>query len=136
MVFWVCWINNSETFEKCSILLKAKKGENFNHPSTIYRTYGTGRHTMGISRIKLKLHFVQNVEPDAGIGQKGAFFKGLILSSNSFIAKPKLSHFFWVIDVSAVNDDRFFQKNLYRTHIEISEFIPFGSNDQCITISD
>ena len=72
---------------------------------------------MGISRIKLKLHFVQNVEPDAGIGQKGAFFKGLILSSNSFIAKPKLSHFFWVIDVSAVNDDRFFQKNLYRKHI-------------------
>jgi len=28
-------------------------------------------------RIKLKLHCVQNVESDTGIGQKGAFFKGL-----------------------------------------------------------
>jgi len=27
--------------------------------------------------IKLKLHFVQNVEPDTEIGQKGAFCKGL-----------------------------------------------------------
>jgi hypothetical protein len=34
------------------------------------------RHTLSILRIELKLHFVQNVEPDAGIGQKGAFFKG------------------------------------------------------------
>jgi len=31
-----------ETFEKCSILFKAKKGENFNH-----------RHTLSISRIKI-----------------------------------------------------------------------------------
>jgi hypothetical protein len=66
-----------ETFAKCSILFKAKAGENFNHPSTIFRTYGAGRHTLSISRIELKLHFVQNVEPNAGIGQKGAFFKGL-----------------------------------------------------------
>jgi len=49
-------------------LFKAKKGENFNH-----------RNTLSISRIELKLHFVQNVEPDAGIGQKGAFCKGLKL---------------------------------------------------------
>jgi hypothetical protein len=48
-------------------LFKFKKGENFNH-----------RNTWSILRIKLKLHFVQNVEPDippmAG-GKKGAFCK-------------------------------------------------------------
>jgi len=44
-----------ESFEKCSILFKAKEGEKINHPSTICRTYGAG----------------------AGIGQKGAFCKGL-----------------------------------------------------------
>jgi hypothetical protein len=60
-------------------LFKAKAGENFNH-----------RHTLSISRIELKLHFVQNVEPNpkgigfafhragTGIGQKGTFSKGLI----------------------------------------------------------
>ncbi len=68
-----------ETFEKCSILFKFKEGENFNHPSTICRTYGAGRNTLSILRIKLKLHFVQNVEPDTEIGQKGAFCKGLTL---------------------------------------------------------
>ena len=47
-----------ETFEKCSILFKSKEGENFNH-----------RHTLSISMIKIL--------PDAGIGQKGAFCKGL-----------------------------------------------------------
>jgi len=47
-------------------LFKAKEGEYFNH-----------RNTLSISRIELKLHFVQNVESDAGIEQKGAFFKGL-----------------------------------------------------------
>jgi hypothetical protein len=36
----------------------------------------TGIHGV-ISRMALKLHFVQNVEPDAGMGQKGAFSKGL-----------------------------------------------------------
>jgi hypothetical protein len=35
------------------------------------------RNTFSILRIKLKLHFVQNVEPDTEIGQKGAFYKGL-----------------------------------------------------------
>ena len=66
---------------------KFKEGENFNHPDEI----GTGIHTLSILRIALKLHFVQNVEPNpreigsafhgAGteIGQKGAFCKGLIL---------------------------------------------------------
>jgi hypothetical protein len=49
-----------ETFEKCSILFKFKEGENFNHPDEI----GTGIHTLSILRIALKLHFVQNVEPD------------------------------------------------------------------------
>jgi len=45
---------------------KFKEGENFNH-----------RNTLSILRIALKLHFVQNVEPDTEIGQKGAFCKGL-----------------------------------------------------------
>jgi len=66
-----------ETFEKCSILFKFKAGENFNHPSTICRTYGAGRHTLSISRIALKLHFVPKFEPNTEIGQKGAFYKGL-----------------------------------------------------------
>ncbi len=66
----------NETFEKCSILFKFKAGENFNHPDEI----GTGIHTLSILRIALKLHFVQNVEPNTEIGQKGVFFKGLIIS--------------------------------------------------------
>jgi len=40
--------------------------EDFNH-----------RHTLSISRIELKLHFVQNAESDTEIGQKGTFFKDL-----------------------------------------------------------
>jgi hypothetical protein len=43
----------NETFGKCSISLKVKKGENFNHPSTICRTYGAGRNTLSILRIKI-----------------------------------------------------------------------------------
>ncbi len=43
--------------------------EDFNH-----------RNTLSISRIELKLHFVQNAESDAEIGQKGAFCKGLNLT--------------------------------------------------------
>jgi hypothetical protein len=35
--------------------------ENFNHPSTICRTYGAGRHTLSIPRIALKRYFVQNL---------------------------------------------------------------------------
>ncbi len=42
-----------ETFEKCSFLFKFKKGENFNRPSTIYRTYGVGRSTLSILRIEI-----------------------------------------------------------------------------------
>jgi len=57
----------SETFEKFKFLFEFKEGENFNH-----------RHTFSIPRIELKLHFVQNVESDAEIGQKGVFCKGLI----------------------------------------------------------
>ena len=75
--------NKNETFEKYSILFKFKEGENFNH-----------RNTLSISRIKLKLHFVHNVETDpreigsafhgagAEIGQKGAFCKGLSVVSH------------------------------------------------------
>jgi hypothetical protein len=59
-------------------LFKAKEGENFNHPSTICRTYGAGRNTFSISRINPpKLDGGLKFEPDTGIGQKGAFFKGL-----------------------------------------------------------
>ncbi len=47
---------------------KFKEGENFNH-----------RNKLSILRIALKLHFVQNVEPDTEIGQKGAFCKGLYM---------------------------------------------------------
>ena len=69
----------NKTFEKCSFLLKFKEVENFNH-----------RNTYGISRIKLKLHFVHNVETDpreigsafhrasAEIGQKVVFCNGLM----------------------------------------------------------
>jgi hypothetical protein len=47
-------------------LFKFKAGKNFNH-----------RNTLSILRIALKLHFVQNVEPNEEIGQKGVFCKGL-----------------------------------------------------------
>jgi len=51
---------------------KFKAGENFNH-----------RNTLSILRIALKLHFVQNVEPNAGtlvkrqryLGKRGRFAK-------------------------------------------------------------
>jgi hypothetical protein len=46
-----------EIFEKYSFFFKAKEGENF-----------IRRNTLSISRIK--------IEPDTGIGEKGAFFKG------------------------------------------------------------
>ncbi len=53
---------------------KFKAGENFNHPDEI----GTDIHTLSILRIALKLHFVQNVEPNvppvAG-GKRGRFAK-------------------------------------------------------------
>jgi len=55
-----------ETFEKCSILFEYKEGENFNR-----------RNILNISRIALKLHSVPKFEPDAVIGQKGTFCKGL-----------------------------------------------------------
>jgi len=72
------YFHGIETFEKCSFLFKFKKGENFNHPRGIcFAFHGAGRNTLSISRIKLKLHFVHNVEADAEIEQKGAFCKGL-----------------------------------------------------------
>jgi len=58
--------HRSEDLEKCLILFKFKKDEDLNH-----------RHTLSISRIELKLHFVQNAESDTEIGQKGTFFKDL-----------------------------------------------------------
>jgi len=47
----VYFSRSQETFEKCQFLFKFKKGDNFNHPSTICRTYGAGRNTLSISRI-------------------------------------------------------------------------------------
>ena len=60
-----------ETCEKCSTLFKFKEDENLNR-----------RNTLSILRIKLKLHFVQNVESDAEIGQNGTFCKGLYNNMN------------------------------------------------------
>ena len=60
---------------------KFKEGENFNH-----------RNTLSILRIALKLHFVQNVEPDAEIGQKGAFCKGLDIGGFQNEYKTKQNH--------------------------------------------
>ncbi|RLC22863.1 MAG: hypothetical protein DRH56_08205, partial [Deltaproteobacteria bacterium] len=54
-----------ETFEKCSILAKFKKGENFNRRNTL--KYFEDLSALG------GLKF----ETDAEIGQKGAFCKGL-----------------------------------------------------------
>jgi hypothetical protein len=54
----------NETFEKCSILFKAKEGENFNH-----------RNTWSISRIALKLHCVQNLSLTPGLSKRGRFSK-------------------------------------------------------------
>ena len=89
-----------EAFEKNSILFTSKgNSAGQRHWTTVrlparargmdapsQRENCNHRHTLSISRIELKLHFVQNVEPDAGIGQKGAFFKGLDL----FFEAPKL----------------------------------------------
>jgi len=61
-------------------LFKFKTGDNFNH-----------RNTLSILRIAPKLHFVQNVEPNAEIGQKGAFCKGLRL----YAASRLHSKFIW-----------------------------------------
>jgi hypothetical protein len=67
-----------ETVEKCQFLFKFKKGDNFNLPITIYRTYGAGRNTLSILRINPpKFGGGLKFEPDAEIGQKGAFCKGL-----------------------------------------------------------
>jgi hypothetical protein len=59
-----------EIFEKRSILFKSKEGENFNH-----------RNTLSILRINPpKFGGGLKFEPDARIGQKGAFCKGLNMS--------------------------------------------------------
>jgi len=45
-------LNYCETFEKCSILFKIKKGENFNHPREIgFAFHGAGTNTLSILRI-------------------------------------------------------------------------------------
>ena len=70
-------VKRLETFEKCSILFKTKEGENFNH-----------RNTLSILRINPpKFGGGLKFEPDAGIGQKRAFCKGL-----NFISKRRSYH--------------------------------------------
>jgi len=72
-------------------LFKAKEGENFNHPSTICRTYGAGRNTLSILRINPpKFGDGLKFEPDAGIGQKGAFCKGLETLYTEWISENPL----------------------------------------------
>jgi hypothetical protein len=51
---------DAETFEKCSISFKFKEGDNFNH-----------RNTLSISRIALKLDFVQNLSQTPKLGERG-----------------------------------------------------------------
>jgi hypothetical protein len=47
---------NIETFEKRSILFKAKEGENFNHPREMgFAFHRASRNTLSISRIALKV---------------------------------------------------------------------------------
>jgi hypothetical protein len=73
------WILDTEAFEKCSVLIKSKEDKNFNR-----------RNTLSILRINpLKYGGGLKFESDprgmgyafhgacAGIGQKGAFCKGL-----------------------------------------------------------
>ncbi|MBW2012634.1 MAG: hypothetical protein JRF31_05665 [Deltaproteobacteria bacterium] len=51
--------------------------ENFNHPSTICRTYGAGRHTPSISRINPpKIGGGLKFESDADFGEKDSFRSG------------------------------------------------------------
>jgi hypothetical protein len=70
-----------DLLKKCSVLLKAKEDEIFNHPSTICRTYGAGRNTLSILRINPpKFGGGLKFESDAGIGQKGVFCKSLACS--------------------------------------------------------
>jgi hypothetical protein len=52
-------VTSHETLEKCSILFKVKEGDDFKHRNT-----------------RLVFRGLES-EPDAEIGQKGTFFKGL-----------------------------------------------------------
>jgi hypothetical protein len=68
---------------------KTKKVENFNHPGTICRAYGAGRNTLSNLRINPpKYGGGLKFEPDAGIGQKGAFCNDLILYGNLIFMRP------------------------------------------------
>jgi hypothetical protein len=71
--------HGGETFEKCTILFKAKEGDNFNHPREIgFAFHGAGTNTLSILRINPpKFGGGLKFETDAGIGQKGAFCKDL-----------------------------------------------------------
>jgi len=68
-------------------LFKAKEGENLALESFTACNY---RNTLSILRIALKLHFVPKFEPDAGIGQKEAFCKGLLALVHISLADKRL----------------------------------------------
>ncbi len=79
-----------KTFEKCfplkrdSMPRKASRHDGINHPVRSSEPTGQAHiHEVFRGWRKHKRHFVQNVEPDAGIGQKGAFFKGLEVTGSS-----------------------------------------------------
>ena len=63
---------------KLGFFVKIKEDENFNHPSTICRTYGAGRNTGSISRINPpKFGGGLKFESDADIGGKDSFRSGI-----------------------------------------------------------
>jgi len=65
--------------QKLGFFVKIKEDENFNHPSTICRTYGTGRNTGSISRIYPPPNLGGlKFESDADIGEKDGFSSGTI----------------------------------------------------------
>ena len=64
---------------KLGFFVKIKEDENFNHPSTICRTYGAGSNTGSISRINPpKFGGGLKFESDADIGGKDSFRSGTI----------------------------------------------------------
>ena len=63
---------------KLGFFVKIKEDENFNHPSTICRTYGAGSNTDSISSINPpKIGGGLKFESDADIGGKDSFRSGI-----------------------------------------------------------
>ncbi len=73
---------------------------------------------MSILRIALKLHFVQNVEPDAEIGQKGAFYRGLVEFFN--FSEGAIERFKWTQDEFG-SLDAVQSEHIYENHYKYKE---------------